>query len=68
MKTMKKFKVYTHSKQNGVFQIGKTVYQIQGLSIESWNATMKDCRKENCSTIIANSAFEAIKKIAKVMI
>lgn len=60
---MRKYKVYIHSFENGVYQVGHTVYQAPAPFYTRWNATMKGCTKDNCQEIEASSPEEAIKKI-----
>jgi len=58
---LKKFRVYTHSTENGVYQIGRTCYQ--PCTGARWETTMKDCNRENLSEVEATSPEEAIKKL-----
>lgn len=57
---MKKYRVYVHSIENGIAQVGKTVHQ--PCTNASWNATMKGCTKENCFEIKAKNEVAAVKK------
>ena len=64
---MKKFKVYTHSKENGVYQVGTTVYQsnyINGTpAFKQWKSTMSECTKNNMNIVEAETSEDAIVKV-----
>lgn len=65
----KKYRVYTHSIVNGVYQVGRTCYQkeLNG-NYNRWGVTMRGCTKENCEEVVASSPEEAIEKVIKMRI